>query len=375
MERALLFDLPEEGARLTADLESLVRLESPSQDSARVSALAAWVGDRLRERGAFAEPRPCPPAGNALLARIGRDEGGTLLLGHLDTVWPAGTLATFPWRSDGERAFGPGTFDMKAGIAVALAVVGALARTSSAPPAVSLLLVPDEETGSTHSRDLTSEVARRHGQVLVLEPSLDGAAKVARKACGLFRAAFRGQAAHAGLEPERGASALAEMARFVLFLETVAAADRGTTLVAGRARAGSAANVVPESAEVEVDARAWTTDEMERVTASLGRYRPRDPGVTLTLDGGFDRPPLEPTPASERLYARARRLAGELGFELGAARVGGASDGNFTAAAGVPTLDGLGPRGDGAHSRAEHVLLGDLPRRAALVAALCRPEG
>ena len=374
MERGRLFDLAEEAARLTADLEALVRLESPSEDPTRVSALAEWVGDRLRERGASADLRPCLPAGNALLARIGRDEGGTLLLGHLDTVWPAGTLAALPWRCEGGRAFGPGVFDMKAGIAVALAVLGTLARTSPNPPAVSLLLVPDEETGSPHSRELTMDVARRHRQVLVLEPSLHGAAKVARKACGVFRAVFTGRAAHAGLEPERGASALVEMARFVLFLETVAAADAGTTLVAGRARAGSAVNVVPESAEVEVDARAWTRDEMERVTAALRRYRLEDARVTLTLDGGFDRPPLEPTAASESLYARARRLAGELGFELGAARVGGASDGNFTAAAGVPTLDGLGPRGDGAHSRDEHVLLDDLPRRAALVAGLCLPE-
>jgi glutamate carboxypeptidase len=356
--------------RLVSDLEALVRLESPSDDPERVTALARWVGDRLRERGVATRLRACPPAGDALVASVGPEREGTLLLGHLDTVWPAGTLASMPWRLEGGRASGPGVFDMKAGIAVGMAVLAAAVR-SSPPPAVTLLLVPDEETGSRHSRELTVALARRHRQVLVLEPSLDGAAKVARKACGVFRVRFRGRAAHAGLEPERGASALAELARFVLSLEGIASAEAGTTLVAGRARAGRAVNVVPEAAEAEIDARAWRRDEMARVTAALQGYRASDPRVTVEVEGGFDRPPLEPTPASEALFERARRLAAELGFELGQARVGGGSDGNFTADAGLPTLDGLGPAGAGAHAPDEHVLVADLPRRAALVAALC----
>jgi glutamate carboxypeptidase len=258
---------------------------------------------------------------------------------------------------------------MKAGSAVGMAVLAAMARESRAFP-VSLLLVPDEETGSSASREMSVSIARRHRRVLVLEPSLDGAAKVARKGCGVFRARLRGRAAHAGLEPEKGASALAELARFVAFLDGVAAPERGTTLVATLARAGSAANVVPETAELTVDARAWTSGESERVSRELAGYRPADPGVVVAVEGGFDRPPLEPTPASEALYEQARRLAEDLGLELGAARVGGASDGNFVAAAGLPTLDGLGPRGGGAHARDEHVLVADLPLRAALLAAL-----
>jgi glutamate carboxypeptidase len=257
---------------------------------------------------------------------------------------------------------------MKAGIAVGMAV---LARLSRAP--VSLLLVPDEEVGSGASRRLTESVARAHRRVLVLEPSLDGAAKVARKGCGVFEARFTGRAAHAGLDPERGASALAELARFVEFLRGVAAPERGTTLTATLARAGSAANVVPEAAELTIDARAWTRAEAERVTAGLAGYQPEDARVSIAVSGGFDRPPLEPSAASDALYARARALALELGFELGAARVGGASDGNFVAAAGVPVLDGLGPRGGGAHARDEHVLVADLPVRAALVAGLAQP--
>jgi glutamate carboxypeptidase len=358
-------DLP----RIVADLEWLVCLESPTADAARVSTLAAWIHDRLRERGVPAELRPCPPRGDALLAAVAYRERGTLLLGHLDTVWPAGTLAEMPWRLEGGRASGPGAFDMKAGIAVGMAALAAMGRESRAYP-VSLLLVPDEEAGSAASRELTLSVARRHRRVLVLEPSLDGAAKVARKGCGVFRVRFRGRAAHAGLEPEKGASALVELARFVSFLDTLAAPERGTTLTATLARAGSTANVVPEAAELVVDARAWSRAEAERVSAGLAGYRPGLAGVSLGLEGGFERPPLEPTPASEQLFALARRLAEELGFELGAARVGGASDGNFVAAAGIPTLDGLGPRGGGAHARDEHVLVADLPVRAALVAGL-----
>ena len=205
-------DLP----RLVGDLETLVRLESPSDDPARVSQAAAWVRDRLRERGVAAELRPCAPRGDALLASVVFREGGTLLLGHLDTVWPAGTLREIPWRLDSGRASGPGVFDMKAGAVVGMAVLTAMVRESHPHP-VSLLLVPDEEAGSAASRELTLSVARRHRRVLVLEPSLDGAAKVARKGCGTFHVRFRGRSAHAGLEPEKGASALEEMARFTLF--------------------------------------------------------------------------------------------------------------------------------------------------------------
>jgi glutamate carboxypeptidase len=353
--------------QMRADLEALVSMESPSDDPALVSRLAAWVRDRLRGAGLAAEARPCPPRGDALLATVGASEGGTLLLGHLDTVWPAGTLATWPFRLDGDRATGPGVFDMKAGIAVALAVMEALAARPQ-PPAATLLLVPDEEVGTDASRSLLLDVARRQREVLVLEPSADGAAKVARKGTGLFEVRFFGRAAHAGLEPERGASALAEMSRFVLFLEGVGTG--GTTVLPTVAAAGTRTNVVPEAAQVSVDVRVWSKAEAERVEGALRSYRPADGRVRVEVAGGFDRPPLEETAASRALYERARRAAEGLGFDLGAARVGGASDGNLTAAAGVPTLDGLGPRGGGAHARDEHVAPSDLPIRAALVATL-----
>ena len=289
---AFTSDLP----RIVADLEALVRLESPSDHAEHVSLVARWVHDRLRERGVPAELRPCPPRGDAVLASVAYRDGGTLLLGHLDTVWPVGTLAEMPWRLEAGRASGPGVFDMKAGIVVGMAVLAAMVRESRALP-VSLLLVPDEEVGSQASREMTVSVARRHRRVLVLEPSLDGAAKVARKGCGVFQVGFRGRAAHAGLEPEKGASALVELSRFVAFLDTLAAPDLGTTLTATVARAGSVSNVVPEAAQLTVDARAWSRAEAERVSAGIAGYRPAVEGVSVGVEGGFDRPPLEPTTA------------------------------------------------------------------------------
>jgi glutamate carboxypeptidase len=358
-----------DGDRLVEDLAALVAHESPSDDVARVSALAAWIAGRLRDRRVSAEVRPCPPRGDAVLASVGGGRGGTLLLGHIDTVWPVGSWGATPFRIDGDLARGPGVFDMKAGIAVAMAVLGALTRGGK-PPRVSMLLVPDEEAGTEASRELLLATARDHDRVLVLEPSLDGAAKVARKGTGLFRLVLTGLAAHAGLEPEKGASALIEMARQALAIEALADAALGTTVTATLARAGSASNVVPESAELTADVRVWTDAESHRIEAGFRRLKPNDPRVSIEVLGGFDRPPLEPTPAAEALYLAARGIAADLGFDLAAARVGGASDGNLTAAAGVATLDGLGPRGGGAHARDEHVVVSDLPLRATLLTRL-----
>ena len=354
--------------RMCADLEALVSMESPSDDASRVSALAAWIRERLRQRGVRAESRPCPPRGDAVLAGVG-GAPGTLILGHLDTVWPVGALAEQPFRIQADVATGPGVFDMKAGIAVAMAALEAVAREPP-PPAATLLLLPDEEVGTEASRELLLEEARRHRQVLVLEPSLDGAAKVARKGTGLFEVAFTGRAAHAGLEPELGASALAELARLVLFADGLGSSELGTTVTPTVAQAGSKTNVVPEKAALSIDVRVWSKDEAERVERDLRGYVSSDPRVGIAVRGGFDRPPMEATPASEALYGKAKAIAHDLGFELGAARVGGASDGNLTAAAGIPTLDGLGPCGGGAHARNEFVVIPDLPRRAALLTRL-----
>ena len=360
-----------ETAPLLASLEALVVRESPSDDPEAVTALARFVAERLRAAGVRATTKPCPPRGEALLAGVGPEEGGTLLLGHHDTVWPMGTLGEIPWGTKDGRATGPGVFDMKAGIAVAMAVLEALAREGN-PPAVSLLLTPDEEVGTEASRSLLLDVARRHHQVLVLEPSLDGAAKVARKGTGGFEVTFLGRAAHAGLDPEKGASALLELAHFTIFAAALGRPETGTTVTPTVASSGTRTNVVPEAARLSVDCRVWKQEEAERVSAAVRAYRPVDPRVRVTVSGGFDRPPLEPTPAATRLYETAKRIAGDIGFTLEGARVGGGSDGNLTAAAGVPTLDGLGPRGDGAHARHEWVSVTDLAPRAELLYRLVR---
>ena len=357
---------------MLSDLEALVVRESPSGESALVRDLARWIAARLGAAGISASPVPCAGRGDALLARTGAERGGALLLGHLDTVWPAGTLKEIPFRVEGGVARGPGVFDMKGGIAVAAAVLEAVARREVVPAGgLTLLLTPDEEVGTHASRDLLVAEALKRDRVFVLEPSGEGgAAKIARKGVGLVTARFSGVAAHAGLEPEKGASALLEMSRFALFADALADAPSGTSVVPSVSASGTVTNVVPESAVLSIDFRLWTQAEGERVLAGLRAYRPADPRVKVALDGGINRPPMEATEASLALYRRAAALAKALGFDLGAVRVGGGSDGNLTASAGVPTLDGLGPSGAGAHARTEHLLVDDLPRRAALLAGL-----
>ncbi len=357
---------------MLSDLEALVTRESPSSDAAAVTALAVWVHARLEASGVPAKLVAFEGRGDGVLARLGPEEGGTLLLGHLDTVWPVGALATQPFHAGGSLATGPGVFDMKGGIAVLLAVLAAAGEGAFQPArGVSLLLTSDEEIGSGASRERILEEARRRERVFVLEPSGDGgAAKVARKGAGLAVARFQGVPAHSGLESEKGASALLEMARFSLRADALADRDAGTTVVPTLASAGSARNVVPPGAEVTVDFRFWTAAEGERICEGLRAFATSDARVGAEVSAVVSRPPMEPTPESLALHRTARAIAAALGFGLAAARVGGASDGNLTAAAGIPTLDGLGPRGGGAHARGEHVELDDLPRRAALIASL-----
>jgi glutamate carboxypeptidase len=357
---------------MLSDLEALVVRESPSGDPSLVGELARWIAARLTRAGVAASCVPCAGRGDAVRARIGPERGGALLLGHLDTVWPAGTLAGNPFRIENGVARGPGVFDMKGGVAVAIALLEAVARGDvNSAEGLTLLLTPDEEVGSHASRDLLVGEALKRDRVFVLEPSGEGgAAKLARKGTGLVTARFSGVAAHAGLEPEKGASALLEMSRFALLADALQDLAAGTSIVPTVAAAGTTTNVVPEHATLSVDFRLWTLAEGERVLAGLRAYRPADGRVAVTIEGGVNRPPMESTEASVALYRRAAVLAETLGFPLHALRVGGASDGNLTASAGVPTLDGLGPSGAGAHARTEHLLVEDLPRRTALLAGL-----
>ena len=354
------------------DLESLVVRESPSSESSLVSEVASWIAARLGKSGITASCVPCAGRGDALSVRLGPERGGALLLGHIDTVWPAGTLMEIPFRVEEGIARGPGVFDMKGGVTVAIAVLEALARGDvKAAGGVTLFLTPDEEVGSHASRDLLVSEALKRDRVFVLEPSGDGgAAKIARKGTGLVTARFTGVASHAGLEPEKGASALLEMSRFALFADALADLPSGTSVVPTVAASGTVTNVVPEEATLSVDFRLWTGAEGARVLAGLHAYRPANARVAVSLEGGVNRPPMEATEDSLALYRRAAAFAEALGFSMPGARVGGGSDGNLTASAGVPTLDGLGPSGAGAHARTEHLFVDDIPRRAALLAAL-----
>ena len=285
-----------------------------------------------------------------------------LLVAHHDTVFPCGALASRPFTVVDRRATGPGVFDMLGGIVQALHGLAALDDRSG----VELFISADEEAGSVHSRVAIEELARICGAVLVLEPSADGGAlKTGRKGCGTFDVVVRGLAAHAGLEPEKGVNSLVEAARQVLAIIEIARPDLGTTVTPTVATAGTADNVVPAQAHIKVDARVESADERERVEAAMAALRPFDPAASVEVTGGIGRPPM-PESASASLLPIARRvLEGITGVA-----VGGGSDGNFTAALGVPTLDGLGAVGGGAHADHEYVLIDSMPERARLVAGL-----
>jgi len=370
----LLEHCAREQAWLLEAIETLVSLESPSGDAAAINACMAALESRLCEIGGSAARIAGGPAGDHLRVEFGSGPRQILLLGHIDTVWPAGTIGSRPLRSEEGRLYGPGVFDMKAGLALAALAIKAVRQDGDAPPGrVAMLVTADEETGSRTSRALIEAEARSSEAVLVLEPALPGGAlKTSRKGCGGFELRVVGRAAHAGIEPERGASAVSELARQVTRIEALSDPAAGTTVTVGVVRGGTRPNVVPAEAQALIDVRAATAAEAARVTAALGGLTSVDSRTRLTVEGGFDRPPMERSVATARLYSLAREVAAGLGRELGEGGTGGGSDGNLTAALGVPTLDGLGATGGGAHAADEHVVSADLPWRAALLAGLLR---
>jgi glutamate carboxypeptidase len=344
-------------------LEALVLAESPSADVEAVRRCAEVVATACREL-LGTEPEIVDGARPHLRVRSG--EPRVLVLGHFDTVWPVGTAADRPFEVRERIATGPGVFDMKAGIVQGLFALASLSELDG----VDLLLTSDEEVGSPTSRALVEAAARRVASVLVLEPSAGGALKVARKGNAAYRVDARGRAAHAGLEPESGVNALVELAARVLEVAALAEPAAGTTVTPGVAAAGTTANTVPDRAHFSVDVRAWDAAELDRVDRGIRALAPGLAGAAITVDGGLDRPPLERA-ASDDLFGRAARLARDLGLPpLRGAAVGGGSDGNLTAALGIPTLDGLGAVGASAHADDERVEVDRMPERAALVAAL-----
>jgi glutamate carboxypeptidase len=369
--RPLLDYCDDHASQTIQTLETLVRLESPSTDKSAVDRCGAALAGILREAGAAVEQLRQPERGDHIRATFPGDGAPVLLLGHFDTVWPVGTLQRMPLHRHGDRLHGPGTFDMKAGIAIGIAAATALRATVTPHPPITMLWTTDEEIGSGTSRAAIEAEARQSRAVLVLEPALPGGAlKTARKGCGEYELIVHGVAAHAGLDPGRGASAIHELASLIASVERLQDLERGITVNAGVISGGTRPNVVAEEARATIDVRATTTADASAVDAQLRRLQPARPGTRLTLQGGFERPPLERTEAVAALFRQAAAVAHACGRDLREGSAGGGSDGNFTAALGVPTLDGLGAVGDGAHAAHEYVDASALPWRAALLAGL-----
>lgn len=356
-------------------LQELVSAESPTQDRERCERMAAKVAELFISLHGNVQVIPSD-VGAHVLAEWQFDYPHNLkpvlVLGHLDTVWPAGTLANRPFRILEGKAFGPGVFDMKSSIALlASALQGFfdLGRTPSPP--IRVLLTCDEESGSATSRELIEREGSEASAVLVLEPPLPGGIlKTARKGVARFDLEIRGRSAHAGIEPEKGVSAVEELARQVIYLHGLTDRQRGLSVNAGVVRGGTLSNVVAAEAFAQIDARFATMEDFEFITKTISSLKPFLPGAEVRAVHTVSRPPLARTEKVLKLFALAREAGKELGMEIREGSTGGGSDGNFTAALGIPTLDGLGVDGRGAHAEDEHVLIEDFPRRTALLVRL-----
>jgi glutamate carboxypeptidase len=363
---------------MLSTLRNFVVAESPSLEKTPTDRCCGIVAAEWRKRGVRVERIAQRHRGDQL--RItwwpgkSRPAGQLLVLGHYDTVYSTGTLAKMPFRITGGRAYGPGTFDMKAGIVQALFALDALEGSSALQrKRIVFLWTSDEEIGSDAARKIIEGEARRSDAVFVLEPSFGprGLLKTARKGIGEAEIVVHGRASHAGLAPQEGVNAIHEIARHLATIQKWNDLRRGVTINAGLIEGGTRTNVIPERARVVLDLRALRVSDMRRLERRLHALRPILPGAHLEVSGGFNREPLEHK-LSAALFAKAKSLAAQMSLSLGECTVGGGSDGNLTAACGIPTLDGLGAVGDGAHSRHEHVVVRTMPVRAALLAALLR---
>jgi glutamate carboxypeptidase len=372
--RALLAGARRKESALIEITRKLVLCESPSDSKAAVDACVAIAVEEVRTRGGKVKLHRQREYGDILEARFGprsrKDAKPILLLGHLDTVWPVGTLRTMPCRVAEGRLWGPGTLDMKAGVAMAPTAVEMLTEADLLRREVVLQLNSDEEIGSPVSRPITEKLARECAAVFVLEPAQGLAYKTARKGTGNWRIDIRGVAAHAGVDFEKGASALRELSRVIDTVSDWTDLKRGLTVSVGVAGGGSKTNVIPAEAFAEVDVRIAKTADGPRIERKFTSLKAADKRCLLNIAGGINRPPMERTRGTVQLFERARSLAAELGILLDEAATGGASDGNFTSALGVPTLDGMGAVGEGAHASHESILLEHLAPRTALLAGM-----
>jgi glutamate carboxypeptidase len=362
---------------LLNELANWVRLETPTTDPSAVNRLMDLAEAELAQAGAYLTRIPGRDGfGDNLIARTAVPKRGDtkpiLIAGHLDTVWPLGTLEAMPYRVNGQKAHGPGIYDMKAGSFLSLHVVRSILRqrVPTRRPIV-LLLTPDEEVGSPTSRELIEREAALAAAVLIPEPAgAGGACVTARKGVGRFLLRVEGIGAHAGGNFQDGASAVVELAHQIMTLHDMVDLERGITLNAAPVWGGTRPNVIPPEAGCEIDLRVNSTADGERMEREILGLTTRTPGCRVTVEGGMNRPPFAESPGISALYEKARALAGDIGIDLPRQHRGGGSDGNFTAAMGIPTLDGLGCPGAGAHVRHEHIIWRDLAPRAALIAGL-----
>jgi len=359
---------------MAALLEELMVLESPTSRPDAVNRMGQRVAEELDLLGATLTTHPRTEVGDIVEARWNADKPGQplLLVCHMDTVHPIGMLSDNPIRRENGKLFGPGSYDMKGSIVTALAAVRGLRDTKALPDRpITLLMTSDEETGSNHSRELIEERARGAALAMIMEPALpDGSIKTWRKSTGGFTVRTHGIAAHAGGSHESGLNAIEEMAHQVIALQRLTNYKAGTTVSVGMVTGGTARNTVPDHCEAIVDVRAMTRAEMDRLTAEIMALGPVLPGASVEIEGGFDRPPMERNDTMIATFNRARDIAAKHGLTIREAGSGGASDGNYTAALGTPTLDGLGPVGDGAHSEREYIVVSSLATSATLIAAL-----
>jgi glutamate carboxypeptidase len=357
-------------------IRQLVEIESPSDIKAAVDRLGTVLASRFRELGGKVRVHRADKFGNHLEVRFGKNRvrhtKPILLLGHLDTVYPIGTISKMPFRVAKGRGWGPGVLDMKAGIALMLHVIEAMLAWSDRklPTPITVFLVSDEEVGSHSSRAITEKLARESAAVLVLEPAHGQAVKTSRKGVGNYELRVKGKASHSGLDFEKGQSAVLEIAHQILQISKITDLQRGITLNVGTITGGTRVNVVPAEARASIDVRIARKQDAQGIERRLHALKPLNPNCKIEIAGGINRPPMERTAGVTALYAKAAEVAHELGWQLEEAAVGGGSDGNFTAALGIPTLDGLGAMGEGAHADHESIVISELPRRAALLASL-----
>jgi glutamate carboxypeptidase len=362
-----------EGAMVDA-IRDIVEIESPSYDVERSKTVVDWIENEARkiELDLAIERIPAEGYGEHLIIRAFPGNAKPyFLLGHGDTVHPVGTNEQNPTRIDGDKFYGCGIFDMKAGVVLMLEALRYFADTGVAPSRpITIFISCDEEVGSASGRPLLEKEAANAEACFIFEPSAAGRVKTGRKGTGMYAVTAHGVPAHAGLEPEKGANAIVELARQIERISAIADPAIGTTVNVTTFRGGTTTNVIPEHAKCDVDVRFSTMAEAERVDAAVRSLKGFDPRVSIEVSGDINRPPMERTEAAASLFEKARNIAGSFDYELGETQVGGASDGNFVAALGVPVLDGLGITGDGAHTLHEHILVSDVAKRAALITKL-----